>query len=118
VAVLGYYYHPLSRQVINTKTHKVLMCWQVPVCCSNGNVCPLPEMVWVPNCSKAFAVMTEITAIIPFTLIIIIIIIIITIIIIIINHLFHTDDLKLIGRSEEELINEIKIVKTFSDDKN
>jgi hypothetical protein len=26
------------------------------------------------------------------------------------------DDLKLIGRSEEELRNEIKIVKTFSDD--
>jgi hypothetical protein len=28
------------------------------------------------------------------------------------------DDLKLIGRSEEELRNEIRIVKTFSDDKN
>jgi hypothetical protein len=26
------------------------------------------------------------------------------------------DDLKLIGRSEEELINDIKIVKTFSND--
>jgi hypothetical protein len=30
--------------------------------------------------------------------------------------LLYTDDLKLIGRSEEELRNEIKIVKTFSDD--
>jgi hypothetical protein len=33
-----------------------------------------------------------------------------------INHLLYMDDLKLIGRSEEELRNEIKIVKTFSDD--
>jgi exonuclease III len=33
-----------------------------------------------------------------------------------INHLLYMDDLKLIGRSEEELINEIKIVKTFSHD--
>jgi hypothetical protein len=33
-----------------------------------------------------------------------------------INHLLHMDDLKLIGRSEEELRNEIKIVKTFSKD--
>jgi hypothetical protein len=33
-----------------------------------------------------------------------------------INHLIYVDDLKLIGRSEEELGNEIKIVKTFSDD--
>jgi hypothetical protein len=33
-----------------------------------------------------------------------------------INHLIHMDDLKLIGRSEEELRNEIKIVKTFSYD--
>jgi hypothetical protein len=33
-----------------------------------------------------------------------------------INHLLYTDDLKLIGRSEEELRNEIKIVNTFSDD--
>jgi hypothetical protein len=32
-----------------------------------------------------------------------------------INHLLYMDDLKLIGRSEEELRNEIKIVKTFSD---
>jgi hypothetical protein len=30
--------------------------------------------------------------------------------------LLYTDDLKLIGRSEEELRSEIKIVKTFSDD--
>jgi hypothetical protein len=28
------------------------------------------------------------------------------------------DDLKLIGRSEKEMRNEIRIVKTFSDDKN
>jgi hypothetical protein len=28
-----------------------------------------------------------------------------------INHLLYTDDLKLMGRSEEELKNEIKIVK-------
>jgi hypothetical protein len=33
-----------------------------------------------------------------------------------INNLLYMDDLKLIGRSEEELRNEIKIVKTFSDD--
>jgi hypothetical protein len=33
-----------------------------------------------------------------------------------INHLLYMDDLKLIGRSEEELRNKIKIVKTFSDD--
>jgi hypothetical protein len=33
-----------------------------------------------------------------------------------IHHLLYTDDLKLIGKSEEELRNEIKIVKTFSDD--
>jgi hypothetical protein len=33
-----------------------------------------------------------------------------------INHLLYMDDLKLIGRSEEELRNEIKIVKTFSND--
>jgi hypothetical protein len=33
-----------------------------------------------------------------------------------INHLLYMDDLKLIWRSEEELGNEIKIVKTFSDD--
>jgi hypothetical protein len=33
-----------------------------------------------------------------------------------INHLLYTDDLKFIGRSEEELRNEIKIVKTFSED--
>jgi hypothetical protein len=33
-----------------------------------------------------------------------------------INHLLYMDDLKLIGRSEEELGNEIKIIKTFSDD--
>jgi hypothetical protein len=32
------------------------------------------------------------------------------------NHLLYMDDLKLIGRSEEKLRNEIKIVKTFSDD--
>jgi predicted kinase len=32
-----------------------------------------------------------------------------------INHLLYMDDLKLKGRSEEELRNEIKIVKTFSD---
>jgi hypothetical protein len=32
------------------------------------------------------------------------------------NHLLYLDDLKLIGRSEEELRNEIRIVKTFSDD--
>jgi hypothetical protein len=32
-----------------------------------------------------------------------------------INHLLYVDDLKLIGRSEEELRNEIKIVKTFSE---
>jgi hypothetical protein len=31
-----------------------------------------------------------------------------------INQLLYKDDLKLTGRSEEELINEIKIVKTFS----
>jgi hypothetical protein len=33
-----------------------------------------------------------------------------------INHLLYMDDLKLIGRSEEELRNEIKIVKIFSND--
>jgi hypothetical protein len=33
-----------------------------------------------------------------------------------INHLLYMDDLKLKGRSEEELRNEIKFVKTFSDD--
>jgi hypothetical protein len=33
-----------------------------------------------------------------------------------INHLLYMDDLKLIGRSEEELGYEIKTVKTFSDD--
>jgi hypothetical protein len=33
-----------------------------------------------------------------------------------INHLLYMDDLKLIGRSEEKLRNEIKTVKTFSDD--
>jgi hypothetical protein len=33
-----------------------------------------------------------------------------------INHLIYVDDLKLIGRSEEELRNEIIIVKTFSND--
>jgi hypothetical protein len=33
-----------------------------------------------------------------------------------INHLLYMDDLKLIGRSEEELGNEIKIVKKISDD--
>jgi hypothetical protein len=33
-----------------------------------------------------------------------------------INHLLYIDDLKLIERSEEELRNEIKIVKTFSND--
>jgi hypothetical protein len=33
-----------------------------------------------------------------------------------INHLLYMDDLKLKGRSEKELRNEIKIVKTFSDD--
>jgi hypothetical protein len=33
-----------------------------------------------------------------------------------INHLLYMDDLKLIGRSEEELSNEIKIVKAFSND--
>jgi hypothetical protein len=33
-----------------------------------------------------------------------------------ISHLLYMDDLKLIRRSEEELRNEIKIVKTFSDD--
>jgi hypothetical protein len=33
-----------------------------------------------------------------------------------INHSLHMDDLKLIGRSEEELRNETKIVKIFSDD--
>jgi hypothetical protein len=32
------------------------------------------------------------------------------------NHLLYMDDLKLIGRSEEELRNEIKIVKTFNND--
>jgi hypothetical protein len=32
------------------------------------------------------------------------------------NHLLYMDDLKLIERSDEELRNEIKIVKTFSDD--
>jgi hypothetical protein len=32
------------------------------------------------------------------------------------NHLLYIDDLKLIGRSEEELGNEIRIVKAFSDD--
>jgi hypothetical protein len=32
------------------------------------------------------------------------------------NHLLYMDDLKLTGRSEEELRNEIKIVKTFSND--
>jgi hypothetical protein len=31
-------------------------------------------------------------------------------------NVLYIDDLKLIGRSEEELRNEIKIVKTFSDD--
>jgi hypothetical protein len=33
-----------------------------------------------------------------------------------INHSLYMDDLKLIGRSEEELSFEIKIIKTFSDD--
>jgi hypothetical protein len=33
-----------------------------------------------------------------------------------INHLLYIDDMKRIGRSEEELGNVIKIVKTFSDD--
>jgi hypothetical protein len=33
-----------------------------------------------------------------------------------INHLLYMDDLKMTGRSEEELRNEIEIVKTFSDD--
>jgi hypothetical protein len=33
-----------------------------------------------------------------------------------IYHLLYMDDLKLTGRSEEELRNEIKIVKTFSND--
>jgi hypothetical protein len=33
-----------------------------------------------------------------------------------INHLLYTDDMKLTGRSQEELRSEIKIVKTFSDD--
>jgi hypothetical protein len=33
-----------------------------------------------------------------------------------ISHLLYMDDLKLIGRSEEELTNEIQIVKTFSND--
>jgi hypothetical protein len=33
-----------------------------------------------------------------------------------INHLLYTDDLKLTGRSKEELRSEIKTVKTFSDD--
>jgi hypothetical protein len=33
-----------------------------------------------------------------------------------INHLLCMDDLKLIGRSEEELRNEIKTVQTFSND--
>jgi hypothetical protein len=33
-----------------------------------------------------------------------------------INHLLYMDDLKLVGRREEELRNKIKIVKTFSDD--
>jgi hypothetical protein len=33
-----------------------------------------------------------------------------------INHLLYMDDLNLIERNEEELRNEIKIVKTFSDD--
>jgi hypothetical protein len=33
------------------------------------------------------------------------------------NHLLYSNDLKLIGRSEEELRNLIEIVKTFSDDK-
>jgi hypothetical protein len=31
-------------------------------------------------------------------------------------HLLYMDDLKLIGRSEEELTNEIQIVKTLSND--
>jgi hypothetical protein len=31
-----------------------------------------------------------------------------------INHLLYIDELKLIGRSKGELINEITIVKTFS----
>jgi hypothetical protein len=35
-----------------------------------------------------------------------------------INHSLYMDDLKLIGRSEEELRNEIQIVKAFSDDIN
>jgi hypothetical protein len=33
-----------------------------------------------------------------------------------INHLLYMDEVKLIGRSEEELRNEIKIVKTFNND--
>jgi hypothetical protein len=33
-----------------------------------------------------------------------------------INHLLYMDDLKLLRISEEELGNEIRIVKTFSDD--
>jgi hypothetical protein len=33
-----------------------------------------------------------------------------------ISHLLYVDDLKLIGRSEEELTNEIQIVKTLSSD--
>jgi hypothetical protein len=33
-------------------------------------------------------------------------------------HFLYTDDLKLIGRSEEELRNEIRIVKANSNDKN
>jgi hypothetical protein len=34
-----------------------------------------------------------------------------------INHLPYVDDLKLIERTEKELINEMKSVKTFRDEK-
>jgi hypothetical protein len=33
-----------------------------------------------------------------------------------ISHLLYTDDLRMIGKSEEELRNEIRIVKTSSND--
>jgi hypothetical protein len=33
-----------------------------------------------------------------------------------ISHLLYVDDLKVIGRNEEELVNEIQIVKTIGND--